>query len=37
MGNGRSAIKEISTKVIGPNTEQAVQRELEALLSMMGK
>lgn len=37
MGNGRSAIKEISTKVIGPNTEHAVQRELEALLSMMGK
>ena len=36
MGNGRSAIKEISTKLIGPITEHAVQRELEALLSMMG-
>ncbi len=32
MGNGRSAIKQIATRVIGPNTEQSVQRELRALL-----
>ena len=32
MGNGRSAIKQIATHVIGPNTEQSVQRELRALL-----
>lgn len=37
MGNARSAIKEIATKVIGTNTEHAVQREIAALLNVMGK
>ena len=32
MGNGRSAIKEIATKVIGTNAQNSVQEELEALL-----
>ena len=32
MGNARSAIKQIATKVIGSNTEQGVQQELEKLL-----
>ena len=36
MGNARSAIKEIATKVIGTNTEHAVQREIAALLNVMG-
>lgn len=32
MGNARSAIKQIATRVIGPNTEHAVQHELAKLL-----
>ena len=32
MGNGRSAIKQISTRVIGTNAEHSVQREMQALL-----
>lgn len=36
MGNARSAIKQISTKVIGTNAEHSVQRELKVLLAMMG-
>lgn len=36
MGNGRSAVKQISKKVIGTNGEHAVQRELEALLAALG-
>lgn len=32
MGNARSAIKQIATKVIGTNVEHSVQRELRALL-----
>ncbi len=35
MGNGRSAIKQISTKVIGTNAENSVQRELHALLGIV--
>lgn len=35
MGNGRSAIKQISTKVIGTNAERAVQREIAALLAIL--
>ena len=35
MGNGRSAIKQISTKVIGTNAEHAVQREIAALLAIL--
>ncbi len=33
MGNGRSAIKQIATRVIGPNSQHSVQRELRALLN----
>ena len=36
MGNARSAIKQIATKVIGTNVEHSVQRELRALLDIMG-
>ena len=36
MGNARSAIKQIATKVIGTNLEHSVQRELRALLDIMG-
>lgn len=36
MSNGRSAIKQIATKVIGTNVEHSVQRELRALLDIMG-
>ena len=32
MGNARSAIKQIATKVIGTNVDRSVQRELHALL-----
>ena len=32
MENGRSAIKQIARKVIGPNTEQSVQKELRRML-----
>ena len=32
MGNARSAIKQIATKVIGTNVDHSVQRELHALL-----
>ena len=32
MANGRSAIKQIASKVIGTNAEHSVQRELEAVL-----
>ncbi len=32
MGNGRSAIKQISGKVLGTNAEHAVQKELRALV-----
>lgn len=32
MGNGRSAIKQIATKVIGTNAEHSVQKELRTLL-----
>ena len=32
MENGRSAIKQIATRVIGPNTSQSVQGELRKLL-----
>lgn len=32
MGNARSAIKQIATKVIGTNAEHSVQRDLQALL-----
>ena len=35
MGNGRSAIKQISTKIIGTNAEHAVQREIAALLAIL--
>ena len=35
MGNGRSAIKQISTKIIGTNAEHAVQREIGALLAIL--
>ena len=37
MGNARSAIKHIATKVIGQNTEHAVQREIAALLGILEK
>ena len=36
MGNARSAIKQIATKVIGANSEHSVQRELRALLEEVG-
>ena len=36
MGNGRYAVKQISKKVIGTNTEHAVQRELATLLDALG-
>ena len=32
MENGRSAIKQIARKVIGPNTEHSVQKELRCML-----
>lgn len=32
MENGRSAIKQIARKVIGPNTEHSVQKELRRML-----
>ena len=32
MENGRSAIKQIERKVIGPNTEHSVQKELRRML-----
>ena len=32
MGNGRSAIKQISGKILGTNAEHAVQKELRALV-----
>ena len=32
MGNGRSAIKQISTRTIGTNVENSVQKEIAALL-----
>lgn len=32
MGNGRWAVKQISKRIIGKNTEQAVQAELRAVL-----
>ena len=32
MANGRSAIKQIASKVIGTNADHSVQRELEAVL-----
>lgn len=37
MGNARSAIKEITTKTIGTNTEHAVQQELAEVLAKVGK
>lgn len=36
MGNARSAIKQISTKVIGTNAEHSVQKELRRLLEQKG-
>ncbi len=36
MGNARSAVKQIATKVIGTNVEHGMQRELRALLGMLG-
>lgn len=35
MGNARDAIKQISSRTIGPNTEQSVQRELRRLLESL--
>lgn len=35
MGNARSAIKQIARKIIGPNTEHSVQRELSALVESL--
>lgn len=32
MENGRSAIKQIARKVIGPNIEHSVQKELRRML-----
>ena len=32
MGNGRSAIKQIASKIIGPNVDNSVQKELRGLL-----
>lgn len=37
MENGRSAIKQIASKVIGPNTEHSVQRELSALVESLAR
>lgn len=35
MGNGRTAVKQVATRVIGTNVERAVQREMRALLESM--
>lgn len=36
MGNGRSAIRQISDRVLGTNLEQSVQKEIAALLAERG-
>lgn len=36
MGNGRSAIRQISDRVLGTNLEQSVQKEIAALLGSVG-
>ena len=36
MANGRPAIQQIATRVIGTNAEQSVQKELRALLDELG-
>lgn len=37
MGNGRSAVKQISKRVIGTNVEHAVQREIRQLLDSVAE
>ncbi len=37
MENGRSAIKQIADRVIGPNSQHSVQAELKALLASLGR
>ncbi len=37
MGNGRSAVKQISKRVIGTNAEHAVQLEMRKLLDSLGE
>ena len=36
MGNGRSAVRQISTRVLGTNLEHSVQKEIAALLEEVG-
>lgn len=37
MGNARSAIKQISNRVIGDNSQHSVQKEIDALLTAFGR
>lgn len=37
MGNARSAIKQIADRVIGDNSQHSVQKEIDALLTALGR